>query len=117
MFCSYPDFKASFSLFDRDGDGKVSKDELRTAMRSLGQNPTEDDLDEIMNEVDKDGKIFSTNLAPISHCHNEFDKGCDIYIYITYVVLFLWFGHRYIFNYFNSMSSYIAEYANTLQIY
>ncbi|KAL4237852.1 hypothetical protein ACF0H5_002564 [Mactra antiquata] len=49
------DFKASFSLFDRDGDGKVSKDELRTAMRSLGQNPTEDELNEIMNEVDKDG--------------------------------------------------------------
>lgn len=49
------DFKASFSLFDQDGDGRVSKDELRTAMRSLGQNPTEQDLDEIMREVDKDG--------------------------------------------------------------
>ena len=35
------EFKEAFSLFDKDGDGIITTKELRTVMRSFGQNPTE----------------------------------------------------------------------------
>ena len=49
------EFKEAFSLFDKDGDGTITTKELGTVMRSLGQNPTEAELQDMVNEVDKDG--------------------------------------------------------------
>ena len=51
------EFKEAFSLFDKDGDGTVSSSELGTVLRSLGQNPTEEELEQLVNEVDADGEI------------------------------------------------------------
>ncbi|KAL6056317.1 Calmodulin [Balamuthia mandrillaris] len=48
------EFKEAFSLFDKDGDGKITSKELGTVMRSLGQNPTEAELREMIQEVDTD---------------------------------------------------------------
>lgn len=39
------EFKQAFALFDKDGDGTISSKELGTVMRSLGQNPTEQELE------------------------------------------------------------------------
>merc|ERR1711977_208946 len=49
------EFKEAFSLFDKDGDGTMGTKELGTVMRSLGQNPTEAELQDMINEVDTDG--------------------------------------------------------------
>ncbi|KAM3185934.1 Calmodulin [Hymenolepis weldensis] len=49
------EFKEAFSLFDKDGDGTITTKELGTVMRSLGQNPTESELQDMINEVDADG--------------------------------------------------------------
>ncbi|THG18163.1 hypothetical protein TEA_018768 [Camellia sinensis var. sinensis] len=76
------EFKEAFSLFDKDGDGQIlslsiyiyiyiftyeydllsdlsfcciTTKELGTVMRSLGQNPTEAELQDMINEVDADG--------------------------------------------------------------
>ena len=60
------ELKEAFSLFDKDGDGTISSKELGTVMRSLGQNPTEEQLLDMINEVDADGE--STCLQSNPHC-------------------------------------------------
>ncbi|XP_067939323.1 uncharacterized protein [Watersipora subatra] len=50
------EFKEAFSLFDKDGDGTITTKELGIVMRSPGQNPTEAELQDMINEVDADGK-------------------------------------------------------------
>jgi len=49
------EFKEAFLLFDRDNDGFITTKELGTVMRSLGQSPTEHELQDMINEVDTDG--------------------------------------------------------------
>lgn len=49
------ELKEAFVLFDKDGGGTISSSELGTVMRSLGQNPTDEELREMIDEVDEDG--------------------------------------------------------------
>lgn len=56
--CGLAEFKEAFSLFDKDGDGTITTKELGTVMRSLGQNPTEAELQDMINEVDADGTLY-----------------------------------------------------------
>ncbi|XP_070538785.1 calmodulin-like isoform X2 [Ptychodera flava] len=49
------EFWEAFSLFDKNGDGTISILELGTVMRSLGQNPTDEELQDMIKCVDEDG--------------------------------------------------------------
>ena len=53
------EFKNSFQIFDKDMDGVITMKELGTAMRAMGHNPTQIELQEMIEEVDtdKDGAI------------------------------------------------------------
>uniref|UniRef100_A0A8C0RGH5 EF-hand calcium-binding domain-containing protein 11 n=1 Tax=Canis lupus familiaris TaxID=9615 RepID=A0A8C0RGH5_CANLF len=47
--------KKPFHYLTRMADGTITTKELGTVMRSLGQNPTEAELQDMINEVDADG--------------------------------------------------------------
>lgn len=49
------DLREAFRLFDKDGDGSITTDELGTVMRNLGQYPNTDELNMMLKEIDIDG--------------------------------------------------------------
>ena len=44
-------------MFDKNGDGMISHDELRTVLFKLGQRPTPRELQTFMKSVDVDSKF------------------------------------------------------------
>ena len=42
-------------MMDKDASGKISADELKQVMRSIGEKLSDDDIDEIIREIDMDG--------------------------------------------------------------
>ncbi|KAG7498770.1 calcium-binding protein 7 [Solea senegalensis] len=64
------EIREAFKVFDRDGNGFISKQELGTAMRSLGYMPNEVELEVIIQRLDMDGdgqvgfEEFVTLLGP-----------------------------------------------------
>ncbi len=48
-------YKEAFLEYDKDGSGNISIAELGTVMRTLGENPTEDELQDLINKFDEDG--------------------------------------------------------------
>lgn len=49
------ELKEAFTLFDKNGDGHISANELGQVLRAIGQNPTEATIQEVMTKADKDG--------------------------------------------------------------
>ncbi|GMJ12193.1 calmodulin-like 11 [Hibiscus trionum] len=49
------EFREAFCLFDKDGDGCISMEELAVVIKSLDHDPTEEELRSMINEVDTDG--------------------------------------------------------------
>jgi len=47
--------QAAFSLFDGNGDGQMDIKEMRIIFNSLGQYPSEEKLEDIMDTIDTDG--------------------------------------------------------------
>ncbi|XP_042835637.1 troponin C, skeletal muscle isoform X1 [Panthera tigris] len=101
VFCLVPpaEFKAAFDMFDADGGGDISVKELGTVMRMLGQTPTKEELDAIIEEVDEDGSgtiDFEEFLVmmvrqmkedakgkseeELAECFRIFDRNADGYI-------------------------------------
>ena len=66
--CLFVELREAFELFDIDGDGKITTDELGTVMKSLGMNPSQDELREMIKEVDIDGKNCFCNLRDTHAC-------------------------------------------------
>ncbi|KAL7449702.1 hypothetical protein ACHAWC_001738 [Mediolabrus comicus] len=49
------DLKEAFNMFDVDGGGSISQDELKGVMKKLGSNPTDDDIQQMIKSVDDNG--------------------------------------------------------------
>ena len=54
----------------QNGDGFISAKELGVLMRTMGRNPTEDEITNIMNEIDVDhnGNTFSILVKILIAC-------------------------------------------------
>uniref|UniRef100_A0A8C5HDE4 Troponin C, slow skeletal and cardiac muscles n=1 Tax=Gouania willdenowi TaxID=441366 RepID=A0A8C5HDE4_GOUWI len=76
---SHTEFKAAFDIFIQDAeDGCISTKELGKVMRMLGQNPTAEELQEMIDEVDEDGSgtvDFDEFLVMMVRCMKEESKG------------------------------------------
>ena len=48
-------FKEAFSLFDKSGDGQIDQSEIADVMKTVGQRPTPEEIQEMMNDFDFDG--------------------------------------------------------------
>ncbi|KAL7328596.1 hypothetical protein PS15p_206841 [Mucor circinelloides] len=69
------EYRESFALFDKNGDGAIDAEELGQVMRSLNQEPTDEELKDMINDVDSDnnGRIdFNEFLTIMSRM-----KGTD----------------------------------------
>lgn len=53
------DLLAAFRVFDKDGNGYITRDELKTAMDMIGEPVTEVELDDMLKatDIDNDGRI------------------------------------------------------------
>lgn len=49
------EFRHAFSLFDKNGDGFISIDELSAVFKALGQNLTTEEIQDMLNDIDTDG--------------------------------------------------------------
>ena len=58
----------AFQVFDKDEDGIITSEELGSALMSLGQNPREAELQDMLNEVATDGN------GTIDSPHPQFRK-------------------------------------------
>jgi len=67
-------FKSAFDMFDKNADGTISTKELHAAMRRAGQNPTEAEVQDMINEVDVDGSGY---LEFPEFCLMMHKKLCD----------------------------------------
>lgn len=68
-------------MFDKDNDGKITTKELGIVMRSLGQNPSESELNDMINEVDvnNDGSIdFPEFLTMMARKMKDSDSEAEI---------------------------------------
>jgi len=75
------EFREAFALFDKDGDGRITAVELGTVMRSLGQNPTEADLRDIIHEVDDNNDLtidFDEFLSMLQKKMKDADQEAEL---------------------------------------
>ena len=49
------EFKEQFALLDTEGKGNITAENLGKVLRSLGQNPTDTELQDMIREVDANG--------------------------------------------------------------
>lgn len=75
------EYREAFENFDKDHNGSISIKELASMMKSLGQNPTDQELREIISEVDIDGNghiDFNEFVIIMQKRSKETDPGDEI---------------------------------------
>ena len=82
------EFREAFGLFDLDGGGDIDASELGTVMRSLGANPSDEEIKAIINEVDDNGSgsidfpefcALMARKLQVSDCAEELQEAFHVY--------------------------------------
>ena len=78
-------FKETFTMFDKDGDGHITTKEVQEMMFTLGQYPTEEEVADMVNEVDtnRNGTIdfneFLTMMARKKNAKEEEEETLEAF--------------------------------------
>lgn len=82
------DYREVFAIFDKDNSGNITAAELGEVMKSLGLNPTEDELRDMVNEIDADQngtidfeefiQLMSHTVGP-SNLDEELQKAFEVF--------------------------------------
>ncbi|KAI8088533.1 hypothetical protein BDF21DRAFT_413444 [Thamnidium elegans] len=75
------EYREAFQLFDKNGDGSISASELGVVLRSFGMNPSDAELQDMVNDVDADnnGHIdFEEFLSLVKTLKSESDDTDDL---------------------------------------
>lgn len=74
IFRAVAEFREAFRLFDKDGDGSITKEELGRVMRSFGQFARAEELRTMLQEIDIDGealcfkhKVVAKQISGMGH--------------------------------------------------
>lgn len=61
------ELKEAFNAFDEDGSGFITKDELKLAMRQMGEKLSDKEIDEMIAaaDTDKDGKVGFEGIVSV----------------------------------------------------
>lgn len=90
--CIHTEFKAAFDIFIQDAeDGCISTKELGKVMRMLGQNPTPEELQEMIDEVDEDGM---NTQAGVCICSSVLYDSAQVTL-LFYALIGDWWIHLY----------------------
>lgn len=88
------ELRKAFELFDKNKDGTINLHELGDVMKSLGRDPTTEELQDIIDNYDVDGnkvvdfeeflklmgELPAENMTELRHVFAIFDKNGDGYI-------------------------------------
>jgi calmodulin len=67
------EYRDAFEVFDKDRDGAITAKELAAVMKSLNQDPSEQEVNEMIAEVDYDGngRIDFEEFVTLMHRKNK----------------------------------------------
>jgi calmodulin len=77
------ELREAFSLFDKDGSGSISMSEMKMVLLSLGVEPTDEDLKEIIEEFDSDNNNEIEFDEFVNIMANKFSKTDNEKMYMT----------------------------------
>ena len=65
-------FRDAYNVFDKDGDGGITTEELGYVMRALGQNPSDEEVEAMFADVDEASYAAGQRAAavfarPVAH--------------------------------------------------
>ncbi|CAF3881542.1 unnamed protein product, partial [Rotaria sordida] len=81
LYSSTIKFRHVFDLFDKNGDGNIDANEIGQVMRSLGLNPTNKEITDLIAEVDKNGNQrldFQEFIAFMNKHWHERDQEAEL---------------------------------------
>ncbi|KAJ7390484.1 hypothetical protein OS493_025189 [Desmophyllum pertusum] len=72
--CQLEEYFEAFRCFDKDNSGYITTKELGTLMKSLGENPTENELQRIINtvDIDRNGMMDFQEFVKLMSTKNQF---------------------------------------------
>ncbi|KAJ8308903.1 hypothetical protein KUTeg_013777 [Tegillarca granosa] len=78
-FCTL-EYKEAFNMYDKDHDGLIATQKLGAVLRALGNNPTEIEIQEMIDEVDPEDIDEEDHEMALSEAFKMFDRDGNGYI-------------------------------------